>query len=391
MSNSSTVTNHSVYLDSNKLTQYIQGKTSLIAQGGGQRGIFTSGVLDAFLISNFDPFDTFYGTSAGALNLSAYLCRQHGLGRSFVLDLTTDSRFFSLFGYIRNQQYLDLDWALDQMKSYPYKLDIDMGKRALGSRKAWAAVTDSEHLSDHYLPMLKDDWSKVLIATCAIPRLYSSTVTINNMQFVDGGVAAAIPVQQAWRDEARVLVVIRTEPAETMNRLNVEEESEEGNNLTIDWLKEPLSEWHLKWNSRLSQWKTDWVAYVHGKLKSAQLENKTLNSLKSLNGGRWLFGAGDIYRLNHLLGDKLDSFLADMVMVHYQTYSLTQQFLSDPPDDCFVIQIAPNEPLKSTSLMSKPDDLIIDYQQGVEAGLRFIETYNSIKKSSASTLNTNVF
>jgi predicted patatin/cPLA2 family phospholipase len=32
-------------------------KIALIAEGGGQRGIFTAGVLDAWLENNFDPFE----------------------------------------------------------------------------------------------------------------------------------------------------------------------------------------------------------------------------------------------------------------------------------------------------------------------------------------------
>ena len=50
-----------------------QTKTALIAEGGGQRGIFTAGVLDAWLENNYDPFDLFIGTSAGSQNLTSYL------------------------------------------------------------------------------------------------------------------------------------------------------------------------------------------------------------------------------------------------------------------------------------------------------------------------------
>ena len=39
-------------------------RIALVAQGGGQRGIFTSGVLDSFLDAGFDPFELFIGTSA---------------------------------------------------------------------------------------------------------------------------------------------------------------------------------------------------------------------------------------------------------------------------------------------------------------------------------------
>jgi predicted patatin/cPLA2 family phospholipase len=92
--NFGSVSNISSDLNLDRLSRYCQGKTTLVTQGGGQRGIFTAGVLDAFMMSDFDPFDEFYGTSAGALNLCAYVCRQHTLGRRFLLDVTTSDDFF---------------------------------------------------------------------------------------------------------------------------------------------------------------------------------------------------------------------------------------------------------------------------------------------------------
>ena len=65
----------------------VQPKVALIAEGGGQRGIFTAGVLDAWLEQEYDPFDLFIGTSAGSQNLTSYLarqkaCRSHRRGAS---------------------------------------------------------------------------------------------------------------------------------------------------------------------------------------------------------------------------------------------------------------------------------------------------------------------
>lgn len=58
-----------------------------------------------------------------------------------------------------------------------------------------------------------------------------------------------------------------------------------------------------------------------------------------LNGGRWLFGADNVYRVAHLLGNEFEAGLADMLMIHYQTYALTQDFIAKPPPDCYVMQI----------------------------------------------------
>lgn len=371
MKNCGVITNAAVQLDTERLKKYTGGRNALVAQGGGQRGIFTSGVLDAFLLSNFDPFHAFYGTSAGALNLCAYLCRQRGIGRSFILDLTTDSEFFHLFRYIRRKQYLGLDWALDKICDFPYRLDIDLGRQVLADRHAYAAVTDTARLFDHYLPMLQEDWKKVLIATCAIPRLYHQPVQFPHGEYVDGGVSASIPVQEAWRREARCIVVIRTEgddlagepPLETQQIENV-------------WLRDSFNLIHGHLQEKLGRWKQDWNVFFAEQVERSKKEKLEHKHLQSLNGGRWLFGADDVYRLSHLLGDKFDSGLADMLMVHYQTYALTQEFLHSPPDDCFVIQIRPEQPLKSSSLMSEREDLLHDYQVGLDAGFRFVEAFS---------------
>ncbi|MCG9753069.1 DUF6363 domain-containing protein [Vibrio brasiliensis] len=378
MKNCGVITNAAVQLDIERLKKYTGGKNALVAQGGGQRGIFTSGVLDAFLLSNFDPFHSFYGTSAGALNLCAFLCRQRGIGRSFIVDLTTDSEFFHLFSYIRRKQYLGLDWALEKICDYPYQLDIDLGRKVLGQRLAYAAVTDTERLFDHYLPMLQEDWKKVLIATCAIPRLYHQPVQFPQAEYVDGGVSASIPVQEAWRREARCIVVIRTEGDDLANDTPTEVPA-----LENEWFRDSfnLIQGHLQ--AKLGRWKQDWNVFFAEQAERAKKEKLEHKHLESLNGGRWLFGADDVYRLSHLLGDKFDSGLADMLMVHYQTYSLTQDFLHSPPDDCFILQIRPEQPLKSSSLMSEREDLLHDYQLGLDAGFRFVDTFAQFSKNIA--------
>ncbi|MGR5286686.1 patatin-like phospholipase family protein [Vibrio maritimus] len=380
MANAGLVTNARTVIDYQQFGKYVDGKTALVAQGGGQRGIFTSGVLDAFLLSNFDPFDEFYGTSAGALNICAFLSRQAELGKSFILDLTTDPEFFHLFRFMRRKQYLNLKWALDKICDYPYKLDIDMGRRVVGHRRAFAATTDVNTLKDHYLPMLQEDWYQVLMATSAIPTLFEGTVAHQGNEFIDGGVSASIPVQQAWRQECRSIIVIRTEQYVTEEPKLVEDEPVATESPT--WLRDSLNNLQLQWQDKVDQWSNDWGSFFESRQAKADTL-KHAEHLKLINGGRWLFGAGDIYRLSHLFGERFDSGLADMLMVHYQTYSLTSEFLKTPPDDCFIWQIAPDQPLKTSSLLSDVDDILHDYQVGLDAGFRFVESYNFAKRHKA--------
>ncbi|KAB0290125.1 patatin family protein [Vibrio fortis] len=386
--NSGVITNTDIAIDLAYYDKFIAGKTALVAQGGGQRGIFTSGVLDAFLLSNFDPFDDFFGTSAGALNLCAFACRDKGLGKSFIMDLTTDPEFFNLFSYIRHRKGLGMEWALEKILAYPYKLDLDLGQQALGGRNIYAAVTGVKDLKDHYFPLFSEDWYKVMLATCAIPRLYNGEVEIAGENYVDGGVSASIPVQEAWRRQARSIIVIRTEPA---SEWRPENELEQGpkppkpiSAEELEWFRSSFSSVQEHWQQKVEQWKIDWSSFFQQQITRSKQQKRDRRHLDLLNGGRWLFGADDIYRLSHLVGDKFDSGLADMLMVHYQTYSLTEDFLHSPPDDTFVIQIAPSEPLKSSSLMSDKEDLLHDYQLGMEAGFKFVELYCSIQNAKAS-------
>ncbi|MEF1310065.1 DUF6363 domain-containing protein [Vibrio mytili] len=370
--NSGIITESHTDLNTEVYEHFRHGKTALVAQGGGQRGIFTAGVLDAFLLSNFDPFDEFYGTSAGALNICPYLCRQHGMGKAFITELTTSPDFFNLFGYIRKKQYLGLDWALERIQDFPYKLDLDLGRKTLGDRLAFAAVTNVENLSDQYLPMLGDSWFNTMRATCAIPKLYLGPVDVNGQKYVDGGVSASIPVQEAWRQNARNIIVIRTEP---FSEGDARQQGEVGS-APVEWYRESINSVQQSWQQKVSRWKSDWASFFQQKINTAHQSKLAGHIL--LNGGRWLFGADNLYRLSHLIGENFDSGLADMLMIHYQTFELTQAFLSNPPDDAFILQIAPKEGLRSSSLLSDQASLEHDYQLGLQAGYNVVQLYDRL-------------
>ncbi len=56
------------------LRPFQPGRIALVCEGGGQRGIFTAGVLDEFMRAQFNPFDLYLGTSAGGAEpLGVYL------------------------------------------------------------------------------------------------------------------------------------------------------------------------------------------------------------------------------------------------------------------------------------------------------------------------------
>ncbi|MDW1502514.1 DUF6363 domain-containing protein, partial [Vibrio sp. YT-19(2023)] len=144
----------------------------------------------------------------------------------------------------------------------------------------------------------------------------------------------------------------------------------------VEWYRESINSVQQSWQQKVSQWKSDWTSFFQQKINTAHQSKLTGKML--LNGGRWLFGADNLYRLSHLIGENFDSGLADMLMIHYQTFELTQAFLSNPPDDTFILQIAPKEGLKSSSLLSEPEALEHDYQLGLQAGFNLVQLYDQL-------------
>lgn len=99
------------------LRPFQPGRIALVCEGGGQRGIFTAGVLDEFMRAQFNPFDLYLGTSAGAQNLSAYICNQPGYARKVIMRYTTKREFFDPLRFVRGGNLIDLDWLVEATAS----------------------------------------------------------------------------------------------------------------------------------------------------------------------------------------------------------------------------------------------------------------------------------
>lgn len=107
---------------------------------------------------------------------------------------------------------------------------------------------------------------------------------------------------------------------------------------------------------------------------------------KYQNGGRWLFGGDSIYRLQALTGQKLNADMLEMLTKHFQSYQDAIAFMSHPPVRTQLVQIAPETPLSSSALLSKPFQLEHDYQEGMLAGRRFLDSHGE-RLNAVSTIS----
>lgn len=185
-------------------------ETALVVEGGGQRGIFTAGILDSWLDNNFNPFALLIGTSAGAQNLSAYITQQSGYAKKSIMELSNHPAFFNIKHSLIGRNAVDLDWYFQKACEPAYQLNMRCAQTQLQGRQLLFSATNIEDLSPAFLEPTLDNWLTTLKASSALPYLYKKGVEINNQQYVDGGVAVPIPIQEAYQRGAKKILVLRT-------------------------------------------------------------------------------------------------------------------------------------------------------------------------------------
>jgi predicted patatin/cPLA2 family phospholipase len=188
--------------------------TALVVEGGGQRGIFTAGILDSWLAQDFNPFSLLIGTSAGAQNLSTYMTRQLGHAKRSIMTLSNHPAFFNMKRSIAGRNTVDLDWFFSQVRSPEYQLNIRCAEAQLTQRKLLFSATKRNGFTPAFFEPTADNWLTMLKASSALPYLYKKGIAIDDDYYVDGGIASPIPIQEAYQRGAKRIIVLRTIPAE---------------------------------------------------------------------------------------------------------------------------------------------------------------------------------
>ena len=107
---------------------------------------------------------------------------------------------------------VDLDWYFNQVAQNEYKLNVDRGLARLKSRQLLFSATKESDRQAAFFEPTADNWLDILKASSALPILYKKGVKIGTNYYVDGGLSAPLPVEEAYHRGARKIIVIRTVP-----------------------------------------------------------------------------------------------------------------------------------------------------------------------------------
>ena len=166
--------------------------TGLVLEGGGMRGVFTAGVLDA-LMKNEVYFPYIVAVSAGALHGLSYMSRQPRRARWSSIDMLKKYGYISLRSLVQNGSIFDPNILYerfpDEIIPFDYKTyenNPATFEMVTTNCKTGRALYLSERYNHHRL-------IQIAKASSALPFV-SQVTFVDHVPMLDGGIVDSIPI-----------------------------------------------------------------------------------------------------------------------------------------------------------------------------------------------------
>ena len=185
-------------------------KTGLVLEGGGMRGVFTSGVLDAFMKYDVN-FSYIVAVSAGACNGLSYVSRQPRRARMSNIDMLVKYDYIGLRHLVTQGCIFDPELLYDRFPNelVPYDYDTYFSSQSTFEM----VVTNCNTGRAEYITEKSGDRQRLLDICRASSSLsyVSKVIDVDGLPYLDGGIVDSIPVQRAidMGHERNVLVLTR--------------------------------------------------------------------------------------------------------------------------------------------------------------------------------------
>jgi predicted patatin/cPLA2 family phospholipase len=184
--------------------------TALILEGGGLRGIYTSGVLRFFMDKEI-LFPCVIGVSMGACNAANYVSRQPERNRIVNTRYVNDARYLSYWRLLTKGELFGMDFIFDTIPNSLVPFDFETFMES--DVRCITTVTDCE--TGEALYYEKDevgkDYFKVLRASTSLPFM-AKPIHYQGRVLMDGGLADSIPVRKSKEDGNTKHVLVLTRP-----------------------------------------------------------------------------------------------------------------------------------------------------------------------------------
>jgi len=182
--------------------------TGLVLEGGGMRGVFTSGVLDALMKHEF-YFPYVVAVSAGACNGLSYMSRQPRRARYSNIDMLRKYGYLSLKNLLSQGSIFDPNILYER---FPAEIvPFDYKTYASNPAPFEMVVTNCLTGKAEYLSEKHDVRRLTAIAKASSSLPYVAQITfVDGVPMLDGGIVDSIPVLRATSQGHPFNVVVMT-------------------------------------------------------------------------------------------------------------------------------------------------------------------------------------
>lgn len=184
-------------------------KATLVLEGGATRGIFTSGALD-YLMERDLYFSDVIGVSAGSCNAVDYVSRQPGRTRDCMIPTDKEGKYYyGIRDFVKEKSLMNMDLIFDK---YPKKL-LPFDFETYFNSEINCQIVTTNCLTGKAEYMTEDSDNDRLMKLCRASSsmpLLTPIVNIDNVPYLDGGLADSVPIRRAQQMENEKIVVILT-------------------------------------------------------------------------------------------------------------------------------------------------------------------------------------
>ena len=182
-------------------------KIGIVVEGGGMRGIYASGVIDA-LLENHIEADGLIGVSAGATHGCNYISKQKGRSIRYYSKYMNDPDFMSFKSLITTGDYVNEAFCYQKI---PDQLDLfDYQAFQASKTNFYVVATNVETGKAEYIKITSLPKQIDYIRASASLPFFSKIVEIDGLKLLDGGVADSIPVEKMIEMGYDKIIVILT-------------------------------------------------------------------------------------------------------------------------------------------------------------------------------------
>lgn len=182
-------------------------RVGLVLEGGGMRGLYTAGVLDAFLDHDVYIPDCF-AVSAGACNAASYLPKQRTRFYQATTRFLRDPRYMSVKNLVKSGSPFGTEFMFEQVANELEPIDY-AGFATCGGRLRVVVTNCQTGRAEYH--KIHDLWRQrdLLRASASLPLL-SPVVSYGEKKLLDGGITDAVPLRFARHCGMEKNVVVLT-------------------------------------------------------------------------------------------------------------------------------------------------------------------------------------